>query len=205
MNDIILKGTIRNIEYSHTINDIEYDKADLIVTRKDGQDDIISLRFKKFNNPYKDGDLIELVGNVRSYSKKLEDNKNKVDIYVFTYFDIPYETDDGFEIINDCEIDGRICKIDSLRTTKSGKQNVHFILANNIISSDGKTKINNYIPCTIWGKEAVDFSKHKVSDKVAIHGQLHSHTYKKKLNKTDLEIKTAHEVVVLEYLDDENI
>ena len=38
MNNIILKGVIRNIEYSHTINETEYDKADLIVKRDDGGD-----------------------------------------------------------------------------------------------------------------------------------------------------------------------
>ena len=32
---------------------------------------------------------IEFIGNVRSYSQHIDDNKNKVDIYVFTYFDKP--------------------------------------------------------------------------------------------------------------------
>ena len=41
MNNIILKGVIRNIEYSHTINETEYDKADLIVKRDEGSEDVI--------------------------------------------------------------------------------------------------------------------------------------------------------------------
>ena len=81
MNEIKLFGTIRNIEHSHSIGDIDYDKANLIVQRENGIDDIVSLRFKKFSNTYKDGDKVSLAGNVRSYSKHMPDGKNKVDIY----------------------------------------------------------------------------------------------------------------------------
>ena len=38
MNKINVKGLIRNIQPSHVIKDIEYNKADLIVTRKDGKE-----------------------------------------------------------------------------------------------------------------------------------------------------------------------
>ena len=48
MNKIILKGIIKNIQPSHTIKDIEYNKADIIVNRNDGKEDILSLKFKKF-------------------------------------------------------------------------------------------------------------------------------------------------------------
>ena len=34
---------------------------------------------------------------------------------------------------NHLDLDGRICKIEPIRTTKSGKQNIHFLLANNLI------------------------------------------------------------------------
>ena len=52
MNEIILKGLIRDIENSHNIGDIQYSKANLIVSRDSGIDDIISLRFKKFSNNF---------------------------------------------------------------------------------------------------------------------------------------------------------
>ena len=133
MNKIILKGIIRNIQYSHNIGDIEYNKADLIVSR-DGREDILSLRFKKFSNHYTEGQEIELVGNIRSYSQKLDDGKNKITLYVFTYFDIPEVNENDEEIINEFNIDGRICKMEELRTTVGGKHNIHFILANNILS-----------------------------------------------------------------------
>ena len=46
MNKINVKGLIRNIQPSHVIKDIEYNKADLVVTRKDGKEDVLNLRFK---------------------------------------------------------------------------------------------------------------------------------------------------------------
>ena len=61
MNEVILKGIIRDITSSHVINNVEYDQANLITTRHDGKEDILSLKFKKFSNIYKDGDEIELI------------------------------------------------------------------------------------------------------------------------------------------------
>lgn len=127
MNEVILKGTIRDISYSHTVNNVEYDKADIIVPRKDGKEDIISLKFKKFSLKHSDGDEVELVGNLRSYSKKVDSERNKVSVYVFTYFDTPSTDFENYEdITNKVCIDGRVCKVDELRTTKM--VNLIFIL-----------------------------------------------------------------------------
>ena len=50
MNEVKLKGIIRNIQYSHNIGDITYDKAELIVNRSNGQEDLINIKFKRFSN-----------------------------------------------------------------------------------------------------------------------------------------------------------
>lgn len=197
MNEIKLKGILKNIKYSHTINGVEYNKADLIVKNQQYDDDVLSLRFKKFSNKYAEDTEIELIGNVRSYSQKVSNSKNKVDIYVFTYFDIP--TEDEEDIVNQFNLDGRICKIDDLRITKSGKQSLHFILANNIISNASSQKLNNYIPCQVWGKLALEMSNLKVNDYITITGQLHSRTYKKLLDNGEIEFRVAHEALVLGY------
>lgn len=178
------------------IGDVEYDKADLIVTRENGKEDLINLIFKRFSNRYNEGDIVELTGNVRSFSEKLESGKNKVSIYVFTYFDIPEEEE---EIINEVHLDGRICKIEELRQTNSGKDNIHFILANNIITQDGSQKLNNYIPCVAWGRLAREISSFQVSDKLNIVGELHSRVYKKYIDENEMEFRTAHEIVIKDF------
>lgn len=192
MNKVTLRGYLRDIEYSHNIGDIEYEKANLICPNASGrEDDIVSLKYKKYSNRYKEGDFIELEGNLRSYSTSNE-GKNSVQIYVFTYFDMP-------EVVSsyNTEIDGRICKIDSLKSTKYNKPYLHFTLANNIFTSN--KKINNYIPCTCYGDLATEISKYNVNTKMNIYGEFHSHYYKKYISETDFEYRIAHEVLVKKF------
>ena len=205
MNEVILRGIIRDITPSHVINNVEYDQANLITTRNDGKEDILSLKFKRFSNVYSDGDKVELVGNIRSYSQKISPTKNKVSLYVFTYFDTPSTDFENYsDTNNEVLLDGRVCKIDDLRMTSNGKANLHFVLANNIISADGSQKLNNYIPCVAWGKLAYALQTLTVSTSVRVKGELHSRTYKKQLENDEIEIRTAHELVIkeLEVLDD---
>lgn len=198
MNEIKLKGIIKNIQHSHTIEGIDFDKAQLIVPRENGHEDVINLRFKSFSNIYKDNDLVELIGNIRSYSYKVSNDKNRVIIYVFTYFDKP-QLEEEKDIVNDAIVDGRICKINELRTTKSGKHNIHFILANNLHSQDNTKRLNSYIPCIAWGNIAKQMKDLKVNTQLKLKGQLHSREHKKKLDNDDIEIRVAHEFLVTEF------
>lgn len=188
MNQIILKGFIRNIEYSHNIQDIEFCKAELISQQDNGKENLINLKFKRFSNPYKNGDEISLVGNVRTYSQKLE-NRNKVDVYVFTYFDKP---DEEIQSNNYIELDGRICKKGDLRKTLAGKDVIDFIIANNLKSET--QSLNCYIPCVAWGKQAKEIAKKGIGDRLYIAGQLQSREYKKKISSDDFEVRIAHEI-----------
>lgn len=197
MNEITLNGIIKDIESSHSIDNINFDKAKLIVKRANGAEDVINLRFKSYSNKYKENDIVTLKGNVRSYSYKVSENKNKVVIYVFTYFDEPTEMIEG--VSNTVTIDGRICKINELRHNKNGKQNVHFILANNLLSNDGSKRLNSYIPCIAWNKLAKELSKLSVNTQLRLKGELHSREHKKVLDNGDIEIRVAHELLVLDY------
>ncbi len=188
MNKIILHGIIRNIEYSHTIKDINFYKAELLVNRGNGKEDLINIKFKQFSNIYNENQDIYLIGNIRTYSQRLQD-KNKVDTYVFTYFDIPEEDN----IDNQCEVDGRVCKQGILRRTKSGKDVIDFILANNIVSENNQI-LNVYIPCVAWGKLAKQIAKYKTGDNISLTGQLQSREYKKLINDKDYEIRITHEL-----------
>ena len=197
MNEIKLCGIIKNIQPSHIIEGVQFNKANLIVPRSNGHEDVINLRFKSFSNPYKENDQIEIIGNVRSYSYKIDETKNRVIIYVFTYFDKPENTEE--EIVNEATIDGRICKINELRTTKDGKHNIHFILANNLHSQDSQKRLNSYIPCIAWGTIAKELQKYSVNTQLKVKGQLHSREHKKKLDNGELEIRIAHELLITEF------
>lgn len=202
MNEIKLRGYLKNIQPSHMIGDTYYDKADLVVPRANGKEDIVSLRFKRYSNIYSEDQFVAISGNVRSYSSKVDEDKNKVSIYVFTYFDEPCEseTGDSDEEI-DFEIDGRICKIDPIRTTTNGRTNIHFILANNLIVSNGDRKLNAYLPCIAWGGLAKKIGHLKVSDKIVIRGRIHSREYVHHDDNGEAEIKVAHELLVTDFAE----
>ena len=194
MNEGIFRGILKDIQPSHTIDDITFDKAKLLVKRANGQEDVINLRYKSFCNKYKENDEISIKGNVRSYSYKVSEDKNKVVIYVFTYFDEPDV--EQLEVNNKVVIDGRICKINPLRTNKNNKHNIHFILANNLISVDGSKRLNSYVPCIAWGVTAKEMSKLSVNTKLKIEGELHSREHKKVHDNGEIELRVAHELHV---------
>lgn len=193
MNEIYLKGILKEVEPSHEIEGITFDRAKLITRREDGKEDAINLRFKSFSNKYKENDEVTFTGNVRSYSYKTDDNKNKVVIYVFTYFDEPSEDHERNNVVN---IDGRICKLNELRVTRSGKHNIHFILANNLMSSDGHKRLNSYIPCIAWGNTAKQIAELSVNTKLQIIGELHSREHKKTFEDGTVALRVAHELLI---------
>jgi primosomal replication protein N len=194
MNFIYLKGIIKNIKYSHTIEDTVFNRADLIVKRDDGREDLIILKFKEFTLSAKEDCEIELIGNVRSFSQQME-GKNRVEIYVFSYFD---RIEEDYENDNVVILEGKICKKDTIRKTSNGKHYIHYIVANNIITEDNQ-KINSYIPCVAWGKLAKEVeSDYIVGDDIHIEGQLQSREYKKRLSDNDIEIRMAHELATCE-------
>ena len=196
MNLVVLSGVLKDIQPSHQIDNINFDKAKLIVKRENGQEDVINLRFKSFSNRYKENDEITLTGNVRSYSYRVSEDKNKVIVYVFTYFDEPAVDDETINITNKVTIDGRICKINPLRTNKNGKHNIHFILANNLISADHTKRLNSYIPCIAWGSLAKQIEAYPVNTKVNLVGELHSREHKKVHPDGEVEFRVAHELLV---------
>ena len=193
INEIYLRGVLKEIEPSHDIDGISFNRAKLISKRENGQEDVLNLRFKSFSNKYKENDEVSIKGNVRSYSYKSDSGKNKVVIYVFTYFDEP---EDEFVKANFVQIDGRICKMNELRKTRSGKHNVHFIIANNLMSSNNSKRLNSYIPCIAWGQTAKQLATLPVNTKIKLFGELHSREHTKTYENGSVEIRVAHELLV---------
>lgn len=201
INNIVLKGLLRNVEFSHSIGDIQFYKANLVVKRNDGHEDVINIKCKKYIVADGEQDKqVELKGNIRSYTHK-EGDKNKVDIYVFTYFDKPDEIeldleDSHFNVNNYFTVEGRICKKNDLRIVDKSKETIHFILANTIANKD--RTLNNYLPCIAWGSMAKKINDMEIGKDAIIKGEIHSREYKKILDNGEIEIRIAHELLVKE-------
>lgn len=159
MNEINLKGTIQNIKYSHTVGETVFDESTLVTV----DNNYIKIKFKSVNNTHKNGDEVNLLGALRSYSK----SDNKVQLYVLTEFDEGSEQE-----ANHAVLDGRICKKLNLGKTKSNVPFYKFILANNIITKD--KKFNSYIPCVVYGAKGARISNLAVSTKLNLTGHIKS-------------------------------
>ena len=205
MNKITIQGIIKDIEFSHYINDIEYYKANVVVKRENDKEDIIPIKFKRFCNTYKDGEEVLFTGNVRTFSTHHEDGKNHVIPYVFTYFDkVELKDEEGNDLElksrNFVQLDGNICKKGELRKTKTGLDVIDFIIANNIKNKN--STFNTYLPVVAWGKQAKQIAKMNVSDYINIEGHFSSRVYKKP-NGENFDLKIAYEINVDNIIEDE--
>jgi primosomal replication protein N len=196
INIVKLRGVLKEIDHSHDIDGVSFSKAKLICKRPNGQEDALNLKFKSFSNKYKENSEVELCGNIRSYSYKTDTDGNKVTIYVFTYFDA---VEEELQSNNSVELTGRICKMNDLRKTRSGKHNVHFIIANNLVSNDNNKRLNSYIPCIAWGGIAKQISELPVNTKIGVRGELHSREHMKTHDDGNVEIRVAHELLVTSF------
>lgn len=183
MNEISLHGKLLNIQPSHSIGEIEYDKAELEIDNS-GRPMRIPLKFKSNMNPYVEGDVISIIGYCRSYSRMIGE-KSKVDIYIFTYFDKPNNED-----INSIVLNGTICKMGNLSKTKKNVSRIYFTLANNIYKKS--TKITSYLPCVAFGEvaEAIH-SNYTIGNTIDFCGRFNNRQYEK-----DGEWREANEIIV---------
>ena len=205
MNQIrIEEGIVIEIKPSHVINGVQYDQMTVVVKNSNGKESALVLKYKRYDNKfYQVGSRVNCMGTVRSYSEKLND-KNKVNIYIST--DFSPISDEGFEsgvqlFPSSAIIDGFICYLEPIRVLNSGKCNIHFILANNIVSDESTSRYSSYIPCIAWGNLAKKIASHKVGDKLIINdGELRSREYIKHLDDMD-EFRVCHELYVKSYKD----
>lgn len=198
LNEVKLKGVLSNIQPSHTVRGIEYYRGEITTKRQDGKGDVVNLKFKRFSCPYKDDDVVSLIGNVRSYIHK-ENGENRTELYVYTYFD-PAETAgniNGEEKNNVIRIRGVIYKKKPLWSGATGKHNISFMLYNDLTDADGRKSIRSFIPCVAHGEMAKLIDEVPIGSLVDIAGEIHSRTYEKKKGD-DVEIRVVHEVEVLE-------
>ena len=135
--------------------------------------------------------VVEVTGQFRSYNRK-EDRKSHLELSVFVQ---------GIRFLDgecaDCEnnncicLKGFLCKAPVYRKTPLGRRICDILLAVN--RPYGKA---DYIPCIVWGKEAVLASRLDVGSPVEVTGRIQSREYEKKLSETETEMRVAYEVSV---------
>ena len=156
MNEVYLKGCVRDVTASHTLQGADYDKA--VVVTEQGEQFPIKCKHSATDNLE---EPVSLYGQLRSYS-----NGSKTEVYIYTDF-ARQDDSDNFACIT-----GNICSKGEL--CKGAKKCIVFVVANNIYIKG--LKINSYIPCVAFGEVAESIAQnYSVSDKIYVAGQMHIH------------------------------
>ena len=194
-NKACVTGRITSgFSYSHEIFGERFFRADILAQRASGVADTIPLMFSEeladVEMDYSDS-VVEVTGQFRSYNRK-EDRKSHLELSVFVQ---------GIRFLDgecaDCEnnncicLKGFLCKAPVYRKTPLGRRMCDILSAVNRPYGTA-----DYIPCIVWGKEAVLASRLDVGSPVEVTGRIQSREYEKKLSETETEMRVAYEVSV---------
>lgn len=183
---------LSDLKFSHkTYGEIFYTFV-LGIERRSGYIDEINIMVSErliFENPPREGDFVEIKGQVRTYNEIIDD-KNKLNVVVFAK-EIYLSENFGYSE-NYIYLEGFLCKAPLKRTSPLGREICDLMLAVNRMYNK-----SDYIPCIAWGRNAGYAEKLGVGTKLVIEGRMQSREYKKKLEDGTAEMRKAFEVSVV--------
>ena len=201
-NKVKLTGTVvSEPEFIYEVYGEQFFNLFLEVKRISGVADIVPLTISErlFNLEDKfTGTVVRVSGQFRSFNKH-EENKNRLVLSVFVR-EIERVVND-YDEENEIEIDGFVCKDPVYRKTPLGREIADILFAVN--RSQGKS---DYIPCIVWGRNAVYTSGLPVGTHLKLTGRIQSRGYVKMYEDGTEEQRTAYEVSVskINVLEQEN-
>lgn len=131
---------------------------------------------------------IEVVGEIRTRNYDRVDGSRGFEVFVFVTETAEYSEED----VNEVTFDGFICKEPNYRETPLGRQICDVLIANN----RERNKKSDYIPCIVWGRNALRASQMAVGAKIEASGRLQSREYIKRYEDGIEETKTAYELSI---------
>ena len=133
------------------------------------------------------GDMLTVTGQIRSHNCRTENTRHLM-IFVFAASIL---AEDG-PPINDCTLEGPLCKEPTYRRTPLGREICDVMLA-----VPRAFRRADYLPCILWGRTALEVSSCHTRDRIRIIGRLQSRIYTK-LTETGPIERTAYEISALE-------
>ena len=186
-NKIHLTGVVANDpKFSHEVPNEKIYEFEIKCKRASEYVDTLKCLIPEvFISNVKEGKTIKLEGEIRTRNIE-EDNKSKLKISVFVINEPTISEDEKHS--NLVSIKGVLCKDTIFRETPLGREIADLLLAVN--RPYGKA---DYIPCVIWGRNAIMAKQYKVGTKVELSGRLQSREYNKMIDDK-CEKKVAYEM-----------
>ena len=190
-NLITLRGSLVELPtFSHENHGRKFFRFYLEVPRLSGTTDILPVIAEESLLSGIDpsgGEMITVTGQIRSYNDR-SSSVRRLMVFVFAATLI---AEDG-EPINECIIEGPICKVPTYRRTPLGREICDVMLA--VPRAFHRA---DYLPCILWGRTAQEISNCQVRDRIRICGRLQSRIYTKLTEDGPLE-RTTYEISALQ-------
>ena len=190
VNSITLRGSLHALpEFSHENHGKKFFRLYLDIPRLSGAIDILPVILEERILNEMDlsgGEMITVEGQIRSHNVRSQGARHLM-IFVFA---TSIRCEDG-EPINDCILEGPLCKEPVLRRTPLGREICDVMLA-----VPRSFRRADYLPCILWGRTAQEISTCSVRERIRICGRLQSRIYTKLTEDGPVE-RTAYEISAL--------
>ncbi len=190
INQVTLRGTLCHLpEYSHDNHGKRFFRFFLEVPRLSGALDTLPVVAEEAVLDEIDlsaGEMLTVTGQIRSHNQRV-DGRRKLLIFVFA---LTIVCEDG-EPINDCLLEGPICREPVYRRTPLGREICDVMLA-----VPRAFKRADYLPCILWGRTAQLAATCHTRSRLQIAGRLQSRVYTK-LTELGAEERIAYEISAL--------
>jgi len=189
-NHILLRGdVISSPELSHENHGKRFFRFYLEVARLSGTVDVLPVIAEEallLDAHVARGGRITVSGQIRSHNIR-SDGRRHLLIFVFATA-IVCEVG---EPINDCVLEGPICREPTYRRTPLGREICDVMLA-----VPRAFRRADYLPCILWGRMAQEAARCHTRDVIKVCGRLQSRVYTK-VTDGGSEERTAYEISVL--------
>ena len=196
-NQITLRGTLLSLpHFSHENHGRKFCRFTLEVPRLSGTVDLLPIVAEESLIKAIDpcgGEKITVTGQIRSHNIRTNGIRHLL-IFVFASSVV---AEDG-EPVNECIIEGPLCKEPTYRRTPLGRE-----ICDVMMAIPRAFRRADYLPCILWGRVAQEISQCHTRDYIRIHGRLQSRNYTKVTEDGAIE-RTAYEISALraEILED---
>lgn len=190
VNQITLRGTLLSLpHFSHENHRKRFFRFTLEVPRLSGTVDLLPIVAEESILNQMDpsgGGMLTVTGQVRSHNIRTDGARHLL-IFVFAASIV---AEDG-EPINDCVLEGPLCREPTYRRTPLGREICDIMLA-----VPRAFRRADYLPCILWGRTAQEGSQCHTRDRVRVCGRLQSRIYTK-LTEDGPQERTAYEISAL--------
>lgn len=175
--------------FDHESNGEKFYRAFLEVKRLSDTEDVIPLLISERGFDLDDivGKRVDVVGQFRSHNWHDGEKKRLLlNVFVTELYDSDREED-----ANGIVLDGYVTKEPIYRETPKGRE-----IADILFAVNRDYNKSDYIPCIVWGRNAVYASELPVGTHLKLTGRIQSRNYTKRYPNGTEESRTAYEVSV---------